>query len=237
MELKRYTRKAKPTDVVLGNGTYGSVIELISAGEIVAGKVFRMSSTARLEMIATKVCGEIITMLQLSHPNIVQCKGVTLLPNQPLPVLLMERLMTSLHAYLLRPENCNMPIKRKVSFLQDTAAGLEYLHSRTPTVVHRDLTATNILLSSKLRAKITDFGNSRILDLDPNATPMTFTSVPGTLEYMPPEAQSSLPGMKLQYNPSLDVFSFGHLSLFTVTQTLICLLSPTYMDNEGTSKS
>ena len=167
-------------------------------------------------------------MLQLSHPNIVRCKGVSLLVDQPLPVLLMERLTTSLHAYLLHQDNSNLPLKIKVSILLDTASGLEYLHSRTPAIIHRDLTATNVLLDSELRAKIADFGNSRIVDLDPSATPQSLTSVPGTLEYMPPEAL----GRSTKYLPSLDVFSFGHLSLFIITQTQVQPLPPTYTDDD-----
>ncbi|CAI8033372.1 Probable serine/threonine-protein kinase DDB_G0271682 [Geodia barretti] len=233
-QLKRYTRRAKPTGEVLGSGTYGWVIELTSAGETVAGKVFRVSATSQLQALATKVCGEVITMLQLSHPNIVQCKGVALLPDKsPLPVLLMERLKTSLHAYLLRPNNSNLPVERKVSFLLDIARGLDYLHSHTPAIIHRDLTATNVLLTSQLTAKITDFGNSRFLDLDPSTTSRTFTTVHGTLEYMPPEAQGvTAQGVSKKFYPSLDVFSFGHLSLFTVTQTQVTLLPPTSTDPE-----
>ena len=227
-QLKPYTRRAKPTGTVLGSGTYGSVIELTSAGETLAGKIFRVSATIQLQAIANKVCGEVITMLQLSHPNIVRCKGVSLLVDQPLPVLLMERLTTSLHAYLLHQDNSNLPLKRKVSILLDTASGLEYLHSRTPAIIHRDLTATNVLLDSELRAKIADFGNSRIVDLDPSATPQPLTSVPGTLEYMPPEAL----GRSTKYLPSLDVFSFGHLSLFIITQTQVELLPPNYTDDD-----
>ena len=192
-----------------------------------AGKIFRMSARKQLQEIANRVCGEVIMMLQLSHPNIVQCKGVSLLMDQPLPVLLMERLMTSLHAYLLHQDHSNLPMKRKVSILLDTASGLEYLHSHTPAIIHRDLTAKNVLLDSELRAKITDFGNSRIMDLDPESTPDTLTSLPGTLEYMSPEAQ----GDRVSYDPSLDVFSFGHLSLFTITQTPVTpLLLPSYTD-------
>ena len=188
-QLKPYTRRATPTGTVLGSGTYGSVIELRSAGETVAGKIFKMSSTVRLQTIASRVCGELIMMTQLHHPNIVQCKGVSLLMNRHLPVLLMEQMMTSLHAYLLHPDNSNLPVKRKMSILLDTAIGLDYLHSHTPAIIHRDLTAKNVLLDSELMAKIADFGNSRIMDLDPESTPETLTSLPGTLEYMPPEAQ------------------------------------------------
>ena len=215
----------------LGSGTYGSVIELKAAGEDVAGKIFRMTSTAQLQEKANEVCQEVIMMLNLSHPNIVQCKGVSLLVDHPLPVLLMEQLTTSLHAYLLHQDNSNLPLKRKVSILLDTASGLEYLHSRTPAIIHQDLTAKNVLLivdskPPRLRAKITDFGNSRIMDLDPESSPKSMTGLPGTLEYMPPEAQ----GGNVSYDRSLDVFSFGHLSLFTITQTLIALLLPSYTD-------
>ena len=229
-QLKPYTRKARPTGTVLGSGTYGSVIELTSAREIVAGKVFRTSSTTQLQAVANRVCGELIMMTQLHHPNVVQCKGVSLLTDQTLPVLLMERLMSSLHAYLLDPRNSNLPLERKVSILRDVASGLAYLHSHTPAIIHRDLTAKNVLLDSELTAKIADFGNSRIMDLDPAASPETFTSLPGTLEYMPPEAH----GGSAKYDPSLDVFSFGHLALFTITQAPVRpLLSYSYSDAEG----
>ena len=224
--LKPCLRKAKPTGTVLGSGTYGSVIELISAKETVAGKVFRMSSTVRLQAIADRVCEELIMMTQLHHPNIIQCKGMSLQVDQPLPVLLMERLMSSLHAYLLHPDNSNLPVKRKVSILLDTASGLNYLHSHTPAIIHRDLTAKNVLL---LKAKIADFGNSRIMDLDPDCSPETMSSLPGTLEYMRPEAV----GGSVTYDPSLDVFSFGHLSLFTITQTPVRTLPSTYTDSRG----
>ena len=193
-----------------------------------AGKVFRTSSPAQVLPAADRICGELITMVELYHHNIVQCKGVSLLTDHPFPILLMERLMSSLHAYLLHPYNSNLLVERKVSILHDTASGLDYLHSQTPAIIHRDLTAKNVLLDSQLRAKIADFGNSRIMDLDPEASPETLTGLPGTLEYMPPEAQ----GGSVAYDPSLDVFSFGHLSLFTVTQTLVRqLLPPSYCDS------
>ena len=189
-----------------------------------------MASTVRLQAIANRVCGELIMMTELHHRNIVQCKGVSLLVDEPMPVLLMERLVSSLHAYLMHLDNSNLSVERKVCILRDTASGLDYLHSHTPAIIHRDLTAKNVLLDSELRAKIADFGNSRIMDLDPESSPETLTSLPGTLEYMPPEAQ----GGRGTYDPSLDVFSFGHLSLFTITQTPVRpLLTPNYHDSSG----
>ena len=109
----------------------------------------------------------------------------------------------------------------------DAASGLFYLHSHKPAIIHRDLTGTNVLLDRELRAKISDFGNARIMDLDPEATPGIYTGTPGTPDYMPPEAQ----GDSAKCGPSLDVFSFGHLSLFTINQSLVhSLLPSTYID-------
>ena len=102
-ELKHCTRKAKPTGTELGSGTYGTVIELTLAGEIVAGKVFKPLSHKQPQMLISKLCAELFLLTQLHHPNIVQCKGVCFLMNQMMPVLLMERLMCSLRAYLLSP--------------------------------------------------------------------------------------------------------------------------------------
>ena len=42
----------------------------------------------------------------------------------------------------------------------------------------------------------------------------TLSQIPGTLVYMPPEALDD----KHHYGPSLDIFSFGHLALFTLIQ-------------------
>ena len=227
--LKPHTRKAKPTGIELGSGAYGTVIELRSAGEIVAGKVFKTSSTIDHPLM-NRLREELDLMVTAHHSNIVQCKGVCFLRNKTMPVLLMERMMSSLHAYLLDPIRSNLVLERKVSILLDVASGLVYLHSRIPAIIHRDLTAKNVLLDSELKAKIADFGNARIIDLDPETTPETFTSLPGTRDYMPPEAE----GVSTKYDPSLDVFSFGHLTLFTIIQSPVHPLLPsTYTDAEG----
>ena len=225
-QLKPYTRKATPTGRTLGTGAFSKVIELKSAGETLAGKVFRASSSERLQSFATRVCGELILMLQLNHPNVVKCKGVSLLADQHLPVLLMERLLYSLYTYLLDPDNSSLGLDRKLSILCDIARGLVFLHNHTPAVIHRDLTAKNVLIDSNLTAKLGDFGNSRLIDLDPEASPETLTCTPGTLQYMPPEVF----GDAKTYDSTLDVFSFGHLALFIVLQMPVQTLSSTYVD-------
>ena len=151
-------------------------------------------------------------MSSLRHPNITLFLGLCFLPGTQLPLLVMERLETSLDDLLEHMPGLPLSVKR--SFLEDVASGLVYLHKRTPPVIHRDLTAKNILLTSSLVAKITDMGNSRIIDMRPGQMARTLTKFPGTLVYMPPEAL----GETHRYGPSLDIFSFGHLALYTITQ-------------------
>ena len=165
-----------------------------------------------VQEITSKYVQECQLMSDLRHPNITLFLGVCFLPNCQLPVLLMERLDGSLDDLLETVPNIPLALKR--SMLEDVSRGLLYLHKHSPQIVHRDLTAKNVLLTSSLVAKITDFGNSRIVNLQPGQLARTFSRLPGTLVYMPPEALSASP----RYGPSLDVFSFGHLALFTLTQ-------------------
>jgi serine/threonine protein kinase len=151
-------------------------------------------------------------MSSLRHPNITQFLGICFLPDTRLPLLVMERLETSLDDLLEHMPNLPLSLKRSV--LEDVASGLLYLHDRPSPVIHRDLTAKNVLLTSSLVAKITDMGNSRMIDMRPGQLARTLTEFPGTLVYMPPEAMDD----RHQYGPALDIFSFGHLALFTITQ-------------------
>ena len=162
--------------------------------------------------IVIKFLQECQLMSSLHHPKITQFLGLCFLPGTQLPLLIMERLETSLDDLL---ENVpNLPLSTKCSILEDVASGLLYLHKRNPAVIHRDLTSRNVLLTSSLMAKITDMGNSRIADMRPGQMIRTLSALPGTLVYMPPEALDD----RHRYGPSLDVFSFGHLALFTITQ-------------------
>ena len=217
----------------LGSGSYGSV-ELLLVGEYqlkCAGKSLHSAlveaENEGVERITTRFVDECKLMSNLRHPNIVQFLGVCFLPSSnSLPVLLMEYMATSLDSYL--EKNQDIPLSDKVSILYDVAQGLAYLHSRKPPVIHRDFTATNILLNCSLSAKITDFGNSRIIDISPDQLAKTMTCVPGTLVYLPPEALNPKP----KYNEKLDCFSYGQLALYTMTQKFPMPSAPTFMDPE-----
>ena len=162
--------------------------------------------------VVSRYLQECQLMSSLHHPNITQFLGLCFLQGTRLPLLVMERLDTSLDDLLEHLPNLPLSLKRSV--LEDISCGLLYLHEMQPPVIHRDLTSKNILLTSSLVAKITDMGNSRIVNLRPGRMATTLSKYPGTLVYMPPEAQDD----RHRYGPSLDIFSFGHLALFTIIQ-------------------
>ena len=166
-------------------------------------------------------------MSQLRHPHIVQFLGVAYLPGSPIPVLLMEKLQTSLDNLL--ETSPNIPLDVKVHLLTGTARGVVYLHSHSPPIAHRDLTARNILIDSGLIAKIGDLGVARMVNIQPGQLAATMTAGPGNNLYMPPETVQEEGATR--YNTAIDIFSFGVVSLFTLTQTFPNDLKPaTYPD-------
>ena len=195
-------------------------IEIIGRGYICAGKriweiLLDIENEGR-ENIIERFGQECRLMASLRHSNITQFLGLCFLPN---PLLLMEKLERSLHDLLIDENIPNIPLSVKRSLLEDAAKGLLYLHTHDPQIIHRDLTARNVLVTLSLQCKITDFGNSRIVNLQPGQLAQTLSRVPGTSCYMPPEALED----SAHYGPSLDVFSFGHLALFTLIQVLILI--------------
>ena len=183
----------------------------ICAGKKLHESLLNIENEGIPEMIH-KYLQECHLMSGLRHPNITQFLGLCFLRGTHLPLLVMERLETSLDNLLEHMPNLPLSLKRSV--LEDVACGLLYLHSMLPPVVHRDLTSKNVLLTSSMVAKITDMGNSRIINMRPGQMAMTLSKYPGTLAYMPPEALDD----RHCYGPSLDIFSFGHLALYTITQ-------------------
>ena len=150
---------------------------------------------------------EVVVHGQQRHPNIVQLMGVYYPPRSQLPMLIMEYLPFSLTQCL---EKKVLTFPMKYSILLDVAKGVCYLHGKDSPIVHRDLTANNVLLTSSYTAKISDLGVSRLAD---TFKKQQLSVAPGNSMVMPPEALEDDP----VYDHKLDVFSYGCLIIHVLT--------------------
>ena len=201
-----------------GSGSYGSVYQVTVNGfpciakrlhDILVGPQ-HVNPEERLA-ISSRFREECMLLSQLRHPNIVQFIGVHFGRSKNDLTLLMEGLYMDLEQCLTVHSSIPLPIQLVI--LLDVAYGLLYLHSQSPPIVHRDLKAGNVLLTSDMRAKLADLGVSKILNAHP-LSEVIRTVCPGTHGVMPPEALVENPS----YTTKLDVFSFGTLVLHVVNR-------------------
>ena len=196
----------------IGDGAYATVVPLNFRGLICAGKKLHAAlynsafQHEEKERMIQRFQVECQLLSQLKHPNIVQFLGVHIEENSNLPILVMECLHFTLSECLERYGVLQQQLS--LSILDDVATGLCYLHGHQPPIVHRDLSANNVLLSSDMHAKISDLGVAKLLNLTP-AKASQLSKCPGTPPYMPPEALEEDP----EYNRELDCFSMGVMIL------------------------
>lgn len=190
-----------------GSGAYGRVCKAMVDQLICAAKIIHPTFFNEIDPSLTKTFHqferECDFLSAIRHPCIVQYLGTIKDTETGLPVLLMELMDESLTKFLDRTlkQGELVPYHVQVNFCHDISMALAFLHSND--IVHRDLSSNNILLIAGSRAKVTDFGMSKLVDGFNRVT--TLTHCPGTLAYMPPEALRTPPN----YTLKLDVFSFG----------------------------
>ncbi|OMO98148.1 hypothetical protein COLO4_14107 [Corchorus olitorius] len=94
---------------------------------------------------------------------------------------------------------------KRIRIIKGVAHALSYMHHDcVPPIIHRDISSKNVLLSSELDARVSDFGTARLLNPDSS----NWTAVAGTLGYVAPEFAYSL-----AVTEKCDVYSFGVLTL------------------------
>ena len=206
-----------------GYGSYGIVYAVTVRGTArIAKRLHSIFVGANVcqsdkQMIREKFLNECLLLSKLDHPNVVKFVGVHFSPqDRSDAILIMEQLHMDLHKFLQDPEqHPDIDTYTKLSILPDVSSGLLYLHTQlAKPILHRDLTAHNILLTEDFkRAKIADFGMSKLIDHHLHRS-VTCTECPGGFAYMPPEAFTDSP----KYDTPLDVFSFGQLSLYVALQ-------------------
>ena len=204
------------TDVQLGRGSEATVLEVNWNGTDCAAKrlheiLLEDQSPRGVDRLIDNFEAECLTWSKLRHPGIVQFFGIYLEPSSRLPVLVMEKMDTSLRMHLEGHSKEEFPLHLKSFVLRQVTQALAYLHSRNPPLIHHDLSPNNVLLNEiSFVTKVSDFGMSRAIN--PSAL-SRMSSIKGTLAFMAPEALHDPP----RYNETLDVFSFGNIILSTLT--------------------
>ena len=196
----------------LGSGSYGGVCKAKCDGLLCAAKIMHPTlfdlRDPGADSYLRKFQEECYLLSLARHPNVVQYLATYYDPDTRLPVLLMELCDESLTRFLEHsPET--LPYYLQINICHDIALALVYLHSNS--VIHRDLTGNNVLMIAGTRAKITDFGMSKLATVNPRMTALTLC--PGNVLYMSPEAFDCA-----HYTAKLDVFSFGVIVIQILTR-------------------
>ena len=204
------------TDAKLGSGSDAMVFEVDWNGTVCAAKrlheiLLEDESPGGVAKLISSFEAECLTWSKLRHPGVVQFLGVHMDRRFRLPVLVMEKMDTSLRTYLEDHSKAEFPLHQKTFVLRQVTQALAYLHSQNPPLVHHDLSPNNVLLNVvSFVTKVSDFGMSRAIN--PSALTRK-SSIKGTLAFMAPEALHDPP----RYNEKLDVFSFGNVVISTLT--------------------
>ena len=199
----------------IGVGGWGSVSEgtLRVAVKQLHPQIHSQTNIDRLQR-------EMQILAQLRHPNLVQLIGIVLdeaaLKLQAPPMIVTELLDKNLRKAYEEELDFN-----KLSIFQDVARGLKYLHERHDPIIHRDVSAPNVLLEAlpngTWRGKVSDLGSA-------NLAKLAHTAAAGAIIYMSPETL-----LQFAHNPGsspprqttkMDVYSYGILLCEVVTSRL-----------------
>ncbi|CAN6934014.1 unnamed protein product [Brassica oleracea var. botrytis] len=183
----------------VGKGSFGSVYYgRMKDGKEVAVKITADPSSHLNRQFVT----EVALLSRIHHRNLVPLIGYCEEADRRL--LVYEYMHNGTLGDHLHGTSDYKPLDwpTRLQIAQDAAKGLEYLHTGcNPSIIHRDVKSSNILLDINMRAKVSDFGLSRQTEED-----VTHVSsvAKGTVGYLDPEYYASQ-----QLTEKSDVYSFG----------------------------
>ncbi|XP_058005636.1 proline-rich receptor-like protein kinase PERK3 isoform X3 [Hevea brasiliensis] len=197
---------------LLGEGGFGQVFKgTLPNGMVVAIKKLKhMSRQGENEFMA-----EIGTLNCIHHRNLVNLIGYC--SEKANRLLIYEfipnnSLRDHLHVSIIAEQDNRVVINwlARIKIAIGSAKGLAYLHEIcNPKIIHRNITASNILLDQNFEPKISDFGLAKQFS---NSVTHMSTVVKGTFGYLCPEYFRTQ-----QISDKTDVYSFGVVLLELIT--------------------
>ncbi|KAI9366386.1 kinase-like domain-containing protein [Pilaira anomala] len=156
----------------------GNIYEAVAIGEL------RLTHFSEFDLAEVK--HEINVLKQLRHENVIKFIGVCTHPSH---LCIVTEICTKGDLFDVIRNYPRPSFAQQVMYMYDIALGVSYLHTRRPSIIHRDLKSMNILISQDDRAKINDFGLARIR---PKANSLMHTQC-GTPNWQAPEFWTSNP--------------------------------------------
>jgi len=196
---------------VLGRGAYKTVWRAFDneLGIEVAWNAIGIESLD--QATRQRFLSEIDLLSRLKHPNIIQLLHAWTRKEDGKFVFITELLTSgTLSSYLRRIKG---PVQKRVlvNWCKQILTGLEYLHSQSPPVIHRDLKAENILVNGntvpQATLKISDLGLATVKSAN------VVSSVLGTPGWMAPELFE-----ESGFDERVDIFAFGMCVLEIITK-------------------
>eukprot|EP00027_Filamoeba_sp_ATCC50430_P014693 CAMPEP_0168578360 /NCGR_PEP_ID=MMETSP0413-20121227/21288_1 /TAXON_ID=136452 /ORGANISM="Filamoeba nolandi, Strain NC-AS-23-1" /LENGTH=599 /DNA_ID=CAMNT_0008612195 /DNA_START=126 /DNA_END=1925 /DNA_ORIENTATION=- len=189
-------KELKFTKKCLGAGYFGKVMEAVWQGTKVACKfIYRDNFRTKNEF--DMFVQEVKMLTKLRHPCICQFLGIAV--KEQGYCIVSELMYCSLYSFVREDMDLlNSLPKLRWNIAFDIARGINYMHTRNPPILHRDLSSKNVLLQqTSYSAKVADFGLSR-------SKADSMTRGTGALQWMAPEV---FKGRK--YTELCDVYSFA----------------------------
>ncbi|CAN1856361.1 Probable inactive receptor kinase At1g48480 [Linum perenne] len=182
---------------VLGKGTFGSAYKaVLEFGTVVAVKRLRDVNAPEVEFKE-----KIELVGAMDHHSLVPLKAYYYSRDEKL--LVYDYLpMGSLAALLHGKTPLNWQTRSSIAL--GASRGIEYLHSQSPNISHGNIKSSNILLTSDLEPRVSDFGLSSLVSSNSSSYRLT--------GYRAPEVTDPS-----KVSHKADIYSFGVLLLELVT--------------------
>ncbi|XP_028793044.1 lysM domain receptor-like kinase 3 isoform X2 [Neltuma alba] len=189
-ELARGTNNFSMANKI-GQGGFGAVYYAELRGERAAVK--KMKSQNAEEFLA-----ELKVLTRVHHLNLVRLIGYCVQKN--CLFLVYEYIDNgNLKEHLRDPGREPLPWSLRVRIALDSARALEYIHEHTvPVYIHRDIKPANILIDQNFRAKVADFGLTKLIEV--GSSSHLSKGLAGTFGYIPLQNDGTV---------KTDVYAFG----------------------------
>eukprot|EP00271_Cylindrocystis_brebissonii_P019176 TRINITY_DN572_c2_g2_i1.p1 TRINITY_DN572_c2_g2~~TRINITY_DN572_c2_g2_i1.p1 ORF type:complete len:647 (+),score=131.56 TRINITY_DN572_c2_g2_i1:185-2125(+) len=216
VSIKRFTleQMAQATDdwaTEIGAGASSIVYKGVipdpegGADKMVAVKRLKEANRGNRKQEMAEFLSELNVMSLAAHRNVVRIEGFCIEAGERIlifPFMANGSVDDHLRGRRLHQKR-PLSLTQRMQIAIGAARGLSYLHEEcSAKIVHRDVKAANVLLSSKCQALLTDFGLAKISNAD--EPEKVQTKVRGTFGHIAPEYLTSG-----RLTEKADVYAFG----------------------------